>query len=655
MSSVAATSDFPSRAWSVYGDPGDDFTEVYVVAGSGETLYVGGAFRRIARSTGPLLAISEETGQLNSTWPLIIGEEVDAVESDGEGGWYVGGSFSAIGGLRCSNLAHVLADGSVDPTFCPMPDEEVDVLELAGSRLYVLGWFSHVGTVGRNGIAALDASGGSVLGWYPEVSGFEPFALGGAISVSGDTVYVGGDFSRIGGVARRSIAAVDALTARVLDWNPGKHARISSDFGVQQIEAVDGRVYVYGNFTRIGGKKRCDVAALNVVTGRALPWNPNANCKATIWSMDVQRAIVYLGLGRDSRSIGGKTRFGAAAVSAAGVVLPWAPRGPEGGTTTICAAGRTVYLGGEEGDPLVVVDAVSGSNSFVELPQPDWSGFSWVSAIGVADGSLIVGGTFSSVDAVPRRNLAAIDLTSGEVTAWDPGANGEVEGIAVEGSRVYVGGAFTAVGGAERRFVAAIDAGTGAVVPWSGDATADGISVDAMQVEGSRIYVGGTFTVMGGKPRNHLAALSTATGLATDWNPDVGGHGRNTSINDLRVDGQTVYAGGDFGTMGTADRRDLAAIDADTGEALPWNPSPDDQVWAVLPLPSSVIVGGEFLSIGGAMHGRIARVNPDGSAATWTPKLTPVPADDPEVDDVWVDGTRSPRAHALCLGSVRDV
>jgi len=59
------------------------------------------------------------------------------------------------------------------------------------------------------------------------------------------------------------------------------------------------------------------------------------------------------------------------------------------------------------------------------------------------------------------------------------------------------------------------------------------------------VYAGGSFTLIGGQTRNNIAALDATTGAATAWNPDA-----NYIVNTLAVSGSTVYAGGEFISIG---------------------------------------------------------------------------------------------------------
>src|SRR5215203_4976374 len=110
------------------------------------------------------------------------------------------------------------------------------------------------------------------------------------------------------------------------------------------------------------------------------------------------------------------------------------------------------------------------------------------------------------------------------------GANGRIWSIVAAGNTVYLGGAFTQVTDTDgktyvRNNLAAIDATTGRLLQnWNPNATRD--SSDTSQVramvlssDGTRLFVGGTFSSMSGQPHSRLAAIDTTTGQATSWNP----------------------------------------------------------------------------------------------------------------------------------------
>jgi hypothetical protein len=89
--------------------------------------------------------------------------------------------------------------------------------------------------------------------------------------------------------------------------------------------------------------------------------------------------------------------------------------------------------------------------------------------------------------------------------------------------------------------------------------------------------------------------------LLRPWNP-----GANNNVYALAVVGATVYAGGDFSSVGGATRTRLAAVDAASGAPLAWNHRADGRVRALDASPSRLYAGGQFTSVDGAARGRLA-------------------------------------------------
>jgi len=356
-----------------------------------------------------------------------------------------------------------------------------------------------------------------------------------------------------------------------------------------------------------------------------------------------------------------------------------------GSVNTVLAAGNTVYIGGsfsyvgQNTGAGVPLDAGSGSalgsfskiNGEVYAAVSDGAGgfyvggsfltvggvarenlvhvradgrldASWPSVRGEVDAlaasgqTVYVGGDFNSIGGRTRERIAAVDARTGTVTAWNPGVDVDdpqgqehVSALAVSGSTVYAGGSFHSIGGQDRENIAALDASTGKAIAWN--PSASGIAADgavlALAVSGEIVYAGGYFTWIGGEVRDYIAALEARTGKATAWDPSAGPHKSSGygAVLALAVSGETVYAGGDFSSIGGEDRENIAALDASTGEAAAWNPSAADSVahGAVSALAVSgqtVYAGGYFTSIGGQPREKIAALDAStGQAGTWNP------------------------------------
>jgi hypothetical protein len=136
--------------------------------------------------------------------------------------------------------------------------------------------------------------------------------------------------------------------------------------------------------------------------------------------------------------------------SAGGLVQPgwWIPNGA---VYTILHYGNTVYIGGDftSVGPCVPfgvpVEATTG------LPDTSFANPDGIVKVAVPDGSggWFVGGCFTIVGGTPRANIAHIN-SAGEVTDWDPGADGQILSLALSGNTIYVGGKFTSIDGQGR-------------------------------------------------------------------------------------------------------------------------------------------------------------------------------------------------------------
>src|SRR5436190_4380929 len=113
-------------------------------------------------------------------WPSVDGP-VTAMALSG-GRLYIGGFFSHVGGQSHDNVAALdAATGAVDPGFTAGTDGSVDALAVSGSRLYLGGMFRKVDSPiveNRIRVAAVDTATGNLdSGFASEFTQGVPRAL----------------------------------------------------------------------------------------------------------------------------------------------------------------------------------------------------------------------------------------------------------------------------------------------------------------------------------------------------------------------------------------------------------------------------------------------------------------------------------------------
>lgn len=603
---------------------------VDAVVRSVDTIYLGGSFTRVGPPTGPLASI-DLAGAIAPAIPTVAGAGalVDAIAPDGSGGFYIGGDFTSVGGAPHKNLAHIRADGSLDPSWDPSTNANVSALAASGSTVFVGGSFNGTNSVdgssSRNYLAALDATTGAVApGFNPNPNGFVD-----ALSVAGTTLYAGGNFSgpnAIGGQSRGYAAALDTGTGAVQSWNPNLDGSVLAI--ATSGSGATTTIYVGGNFGHANGATIRNRAAAFDASGTVTGWNPDAD--SSVDAIAVTPGAVYIG--GFFTHVDASVRVAVAETDpSTGIPTSWTAGVTSAGTPSVASlavVSGALYLGGNfdhvtasvarRNLAAVTTSAGNPGNPGSALPwNPSANG--GVDALAEAGGRVIAGGSFTLAGGTPRTDAAAINAADGTVTGWSPEPNGEVDALAVDGDTVYLGGQFTALGsGADPRSdLAAVNATTGAVSPWHPDPNGP---IRALTVASGTLYIGGAFITLNGiSSFDDLAAFNLSSGAVTGFAPDILG-----PVNAIAVSNGTVYAGGNFQQVGGATRHFAAAFDG-SGVLLPWNPDVDGVVSAVAAGNGAIYLGGAFLHVNTAGNPQplryLAAVDPTtGAANTWAPE-----------------------------------
>ncbi len=168
-----------------------------------------------------------------------------------------------------------------------------------------------------------------------------------AVSPDGTRLYVGGDFTTVNGLTRNRIAAFD-LPARSLsnDFAPSANA------AVWDVTATDSVVYAVGNFGRMSSNDRAGAAAISRA-GALLPWAPVLDGRGSAVAVSGDGAKVVVGGSFAMVNGSSDPGRGMAMVDAVtGATLPFSANGvvrnsgENGGITSLKSYGDSVYGSG---------------------------------------------------------------------------------------------------------------------------------------------------------------------------------------------------------------------------------------------------------------------------------------------------------------------
>jgi hypothetical protein len=585
---------------------------------SGERLYIGGNFSQIGPFTGPFAVVDATTGTPALSWPHCDGH-VNAVIGDRHGGWFVGGSFSHVGGQSRSNLAHVLSDASVDP-WSPPVGGEVYALALDQSTLYVTGTFQDIGAQHRYQAAAFDVTSGALLPWAPLSSTLLNQDSIQRILVDGSTVFLGGYFNTPSALPRRNLAAVDAATGSLVTaFNP------DPDNSVWDLALMGSTLYVGGNFLNIGGVPRTRFAALDANSGAV--GSLSATFDSTVLALAISGTTVYLG-GLFANVNGQARARGAALDVTSGALLAWNPQAAIPDHTSISIQSlvvdnESVYvggsfrsIGGQRQYGLGRVDASTGNAlSWVgDAAGPDAT---TVASVASQDGLVACGGNFATMGGEQRDGIAAYDIVTGQLMPWHAeiygqfgsGQPGDVLRILVSGDAVWIGGQFSYVNGVPLHALASLDATTGFTnTGFQVGFFFSGEFVEALALRGRTLFAGGNFhTPISGQ--SNLISVDSTTGAIVPGSTNTG-----PTVYDiaLSTDQSRLYLAGLIYAVGnpSVPRNYLAAIDPTNGAVLPWNPNPDQIAVQIQFSDDRVWVAGNFMSISNQSHLGLASLDP---------------------------------------------
>ncbi len=245
-------------------------------------------------------------------------------------------------------------------------------------------------------------------------------------------------------------------------------------------------------------------------------------------------------------------------------------------------------------------------------------GLIWTVAL-QADGKVIIGGEFTSINGVSRKGIARLN-TDGTLDASfivGTGFNDQVSRVKIQtDGKVVVGGSFGTYNGATVNQIVRLNSdGTLDTAFGSGTGTGPNNSVYslALQTDG-KVILGGLFGSFNGTPRNRLARLNTNGTLDTSFDTSAGA---SDQVRDITVQADNkILIGGRFTTYAGVGRNRIARVNTDGSLDSSFDPGSgfDDQVETIaIQSDGKIVIGGVIQSFNGIPKFGIVRLNSDGT------------------------------------------
>lgn len=322
----------------------------------------------------------------------------------------------------------LLATRSMD-----VPAGDVFSFADAGNRIMAAGTFTFLGSeVHAQHFFAYQRSTGKVL--LTHLRGNSGAFLN-ALACYGNTLYMGGGFDSIGGLARQNIASVNLQTGTVNTWNPGANA------WVMALHVADSNLWAGGYFSSFAGQPRNGLSVLQLPANTLRSGVSQLSTNAIVIHIKSNANAIFIGGGFDS--VGGVfisrlASFNRTSLALNSAFVPHLTNAITTGVSQMEVAGNVVYVLNPNRQ-LLKINASTG------LPDSVWTkptfSSEYSSIIPYRSGLLLLGSTSLLIDTV-QGNQSPLKISGGQLSSWSPYGT-RVYTALVVGDNLICGGWFS--------------------------------------------------------------------------------------------------------------------------------------------------------------------------------------------------------------------
>ena len=174
--------------------PPDDAASPHTLKRIGNTLYIGGNFLKVTDASGAtyfrngICAVNAATGVLKTFDPQLNNRSVSYLDAHGND-LIISGLFSKVGDSSRQYLALVDTGTYALDNWLPLPSDGVLTVSYSSGRVFVGGVFNGLQSLARNGLAGFDGTTGEVLPFNPTPTPYSTITWTKKMAVRGDTLF----------------------------------------------------------------------------------------------------------------------------------------------------------------------------------------------------------------------------------------------------------------------------------------------------------------------------------------------------------------------------------------------------------------------------------------------------------------------------------
>jgi hypothetical protein len=279
-----------------------------------------------------------------------------------------------------------------------------------------------------------------------------------AIAKYGDLLIIGGSFNNILQANNNNLVIADLNSSEIYDFNLPINGQVCA------LSISNGKLMVGGSYNSIGGSVRNNLAAIDATTGEVKAFNPNVD--GTVKAMKLHDNNLYIG-------------------------------------------GSFMNIDGQLNSYFTKIN-LTNSQLY------NYNVSSAVSVIKINNDKVYIGGDFTFVDGVPRTHVAAFELINDQLADFDINVNDGLFDFTFDNQNIYVS---TSAAPLHIKSYKLSDSSLNETYSFT---CAGNPVLNNLEYYNGYLYTTGSFNCSDGVVnRQYIAAINPATGMFTNFNPDL--------------------------------------------------------------------------------------------------------------------------------------